>query len=49
MAPFNALLIEGSPGIGKSIPWARWMITLSLIIAPIVLASGRPGTGDMLS
>ena len=38
MTPDDALLVEMMPGIVKSAPWAKWMITLSLIIAPIVLA-----------
>src|SRR5262245_4135878 len=37
MTPYDALLVERMSGIGRSAPWAKWMIMLSLIIAPIVL------------
>ena len=37
MAPDDALLVEMMPGIDKSAPWAKWMITLSFVIAPIIL------------
>src|SRR5215475_11397142 len=52
MTPFDALLIERMPGLGKSFRWARLLITFSLIIAPIVLAiryssqSDRPSRSE---
>ena len=52
MTPNDALLVERMSGIGRSAPWAKWMIMLSLIIAPFVLAirysshSDRPSQSE---